>query len=171
MQPKRLDPFFSVARGAAAWAYLSEAGFWNIRERIPDSLFLKRRGHPFLEIFPAVNVPSETSTRLIDSDDCPYVGGPGNVVRLEFYQGTAVEDPLMSLAHVEHVRFPRDLDEETRLVEVSGRINKNKVYEFTLVFEGKDGRIPASVSFGAHSRAGRTEPTEGPPMVLNGRSS
>jgi hypothetical protein len=172
-EPRRLDPFFAVSEGAVAWTYLRHRSDWKIHEALHDSLFLKRKGHPFLEIVGGpIPVPAPKLARALANEECPYFGDGGRAVRLEFFQGAAADDPFMTLAHVERLQLPRDLAPESRLVEVAGALDENKVFRFSLVFQdARTGeRVSGEVEFRPSSPAGGAGRREALPagLSLNG---
>src|SRR5262249_58409909 len=109
-EPRRLDPFFAVSEGAVAWTYLRHRSDWKIHEALHDSLFLKRKGHPFLELVGGpIPVPAPKLARALAHEECPYFGDGGPAVRLGFFQGAAADDPFMTLAPLERLPPPPDL--------------------------------------------------------------
>ncbi len=172
-QPQRLDAFFAVSQGAVVCTFLREGRTWEIRETLHNSLFLKRRGRPFLEVLSQpIPVPSPPRRRELQGFECPFFGAGGRSVRLEFFQGTSADDPFMTLAHVERLELARALAEESRLVSVEGSLDQNKVFHFALHFEDARSNelIRAQVDFRSSSEMpqrgdGGTLP---PGLVLNG---
>lgn len=163
-----MNPFFAVSKGAAFWPYLRNEKCWVVKEKMHDSVFLKRTGHPFLPIFTPTEIPSEVSTVRFTAETCPHLPKGGRQVRLDFFQGTSAQDHLMELAHIEYLKLETELEPNSRLVEVSSAINANKVYEFTLSFEDAKGIAIAKVAFGA---ADARNPTSGGSLIelnLNG---
>lgn len=146
-RPQRLDPLFSVARGAAAWTAMRTTANWNIKERATEGLFLKRKGHPFLQIFQPDCIPSGIQKIDIDEDDCPIVDNPGESLRLHFYQGESPNDHLMRLAHTETLRFDRALTQGARLTETETRLDANKIFHVQLKLEDRIGTLLAEVDF------------------------
>ncbi len=146
--PTLLDPFFAVSSGAALLGHLLQDRLWERSESIPDGVYLRRNGHPFLQVMPPTRIPSEPSTQSFEGEDCPFlrVGKEGHV-RLEFYQGSGVNDPYMALAHVERLRLPRNPEENARLTSIKGRIDENKVYHFSLVFTDDKGDLESELVF------------------------
>jgi molecular chaperone DnaK (HSP70) len=146
-KPQLLDPFFSVARGAAVWAAMRTTAHWTIKERATEGLFLKRKGHPFLDIFQPDHIPSEIQRVDIDEDECPIIDNPGESLRLHFYQGESPSDHLMRLAHTETLRFGRAMAPGARLTETETRLDENKIFHVRLQFEDHIGELCAEVDF------------------------
>jgi molecular chaperone DnaK len=147
-KPVRLNPINSVSLGASIMSYFENEEVWLIKETTQDSLFLKRRGHPFLEIFPSSPIPSKKPISLIFNDDnCPYIAKGKREICLEFFQGRSVHDPLMSFAHIEYLELERDLSENGRIVEITGNVDRNKIFHFELTFQDDDGSLKAKVNF------------------------
>jgi len=150
-EPVRLNPITAVSQGAAVMSYFNSTKRWRISEMIQDSLFLKRKGHPFMEVFSACPIPTKKIEKIFDEEDCPYVTYGGREICLEFFQGSDSHDPLMSFAHIEYLEMERELEKNGRLVEISGSINTNKIYHFELIFQDDRGFLKEKVSFKATS--------------------
>lgn len=156
--PTMLDPFYAVSQGAVAWAEMSLSGAWKTTETMRDGIYLKRRGHSFLEIFthPAP-IPSPIQETEFTTEECPYFTEGGNRVRLEFFQGDSTRDPLLGLCHVEDIQFEQTLDEGSRLSKIRASIDTNKMFHFDLFFQNQTTDIIQSVSF----QPGRLSPVNG----------
>lgn len=154
-EPKLLDPFFAVSQGAAVLSYLLDERDWRRTETMPDRVYLRRNGHPFLEVMPRVSVPAVESECQFDGEDCPFLRiGETGTIQLEFYQGRGRDDPHMTLAHVETLQLPRGPSGRAYLTCVKGSLDTNKVYRFSLVFTDDEGEMEAKVHFEPTKPAG-----------------
>jgi len=142
-----LDAFFAVADGAVNWSYLKRSNLWTINEIFGDRIFLKREGMPFLEIMTNLTVPSDPVERIFDDEICFYTSQKSRGVTLEFFQGDSPEDHLMVCTHIERQIFPRELSGDIRLNKVIGQIDKNKVFQFEMVFKDEIGDIKTKLDF------------------------
>ncbi len=166
-EPKPLDPFFAVSQGAAVLSYLLEERDWRRSETMPDRVYLRRNGHPFLEVMPRVAVPAEEHAFRFDGEDCPFLRiGETGTIQLEFYQGRGRDDPHMALAHVETLQLPRDPSGTAYLTCIKGSLDTNKVYRFSLVFTDDKGEMETSVHFEPAQPAGVAH-RDHPALALN----
>jgi molecular chaperone DnaK (HSP70) len=151
--PDMLDPVYAVSHGAVVWSILKRSRAWHITETLRDSIFLKRRGHTFLEILTHPSpIPSGIQSKRFDAEESPYFSETSGRIRLEFYQGESPRDPRLSLCHVEDLTLQRKLGEDARLTEIQARVDSNKVFHFDMVFEDRAGSVSASISFTPGSR-------------------
>lgn len=169
-EPVKLDPKYAVSDGAVNWSYHRTSGDWNLKDTLCDSLFLKRAGHPFLEILRApIPVPSEQTDIDLTEEDCPHIDEGSNTVKLEIFQGESQTDPLMSLVHIETTTLPRKLAGIAKLIRIITKVDINKIIQLNLIFEDQDGVIEHQVEFKSETEIISGYPLSLPlPLMLNG---
>jgi len=138
-----LDPIYAVAEGAAKYSYLINNKEWETTEVTNEKIYLRRQGQPFLEILPdKLPIPCSDISPLIplEGNDTYEMDSDTKNIYLEFYQGTSVGDPSMSLVHIENQKLQRILKKKSTVTEIKGSVYKNKIYSFAITFEDHDGK-------------------------------